>query len=80
MQIIVTDDNRATWQQRLDEAEAAMHNLRTGVQAVTVDTPDDKVTYQMANKAELERYIMDIRRALGLISQVRPSRRRVSFV
>lgn len=79
MQIVITDENRSLWEQRLSEAETALHNLRTGKAVVSVDTPDDKVQFTIANQAKLERYISDIQLALGTITSRRPRGRRVTF-
>lgn len=77
--IIETEEDRTLWTQRLSDAETAMHKLRTGTAVVAVDTPDDKVQFQMANRAELDRYIADIRKALGICTSTRPRGRRVVF-
>lgn len=82
MKIIITaEEERTLWAARLVEAETAMHKLRTGTKVVAVDMPDDKVQFQMANRHELERYITDIRTALGIVAEPkRPRGRRMLYV
>lgn len=76
---ITSEEDRALWVGRLKQAEDAMHQLRIGRSVVSVDTPDDKVQFQMTNRHELDRYIKDMRLALGLINSTRPKARGVIF-
>lgn len=65
----------ATLQLRLDEAEAALHKVTVGGQAVELRMAAGQVsravTFTPANAGELRAYIADLRRQLG-----QPTRRR----
>lgn len=51
-----------TAQQRLTEAEAALHALATGKSVAEVtDSSGEKVRYSAANASRLERYIADLK-------------------
>ena len=47
----------ATNEQKLLEAETALHNLSTGRSVVSVAKDGKTVTYSAANRGDLERYI-----------------------
>jgi hypothetical protein len=60
-----------TDQERLDEAEQARHELLTGKSAVSISSSSGKsVSYEKANLAALESYIVGLRQKLGLPSGV----------
>lgn len=55
-----------TLQQRLDEAEDALHRLMTGAQVVQFrDANGEQLSYTAANAARLRGYIADLKRQLG---------------
>ena len=63
----ITPDNRAVFETRLTEAEAAWHELQLGQTArVFVDQNGERVEYSAANSPRLRGYIYDLRLALGL--------------
>ncbi len=64
-------------QTRLAEAEAALHKLITGAQAVQVNHEGFDVTYTRSSEAALRRYIIDLKRQLG--ASLKPRARRVNF-
>ena len=50
-----------TTAERLEEAQEALHQLLTGTAAVSVtDQNGERVIYQPANRAALERYVADL--------------------
>lgn len=62
--------DKATLTARLAEAEAALHELRLGRSAVQVRTSDGKsVVYSAADAGQLQTYIGQLRRQLGLRSR-----------
>lgn len=62
----VTPENRAVFEARLTEAEAAWHEIQLGQSArVFVDQNGERVEYAMANSTKLRAYIYDLRKALG---------------
>lgn len=65
----------AILQQRLTEAEAALHRLSTGSHAEEIryaaGPASRSVRYTAANMADLRAYIADLRRQLGLSSRRR---------
>ena len=66
MMFDVTPDNRAIFETRLTQAEAAWHELQLGQSArVFVDQNGERVEYSMANSTRLRAYILDLRKALG---------------
>ena len=80
MDIIVTDDNRAMWQSRLDEAEGALHKLLVGQSATAIGYDGESVSYKPANIHQLQAYIARMRAALGLTTRgARPAARKVLF-
>ncbi|MDQ0317714.1 gpW family head-tail joining protein [Amorphus orientalis] len=51
--------------QKLDEAEAALHDLQTGrAVRVLVDHDGSRIEYQVGNKAQLSAYVSELRKAL----------------
>ena len=55
----------ATLQARLAEAEAALHRLRMGTQAVRVSDGEVTTEFTPAKIPALQSYIADLRRQLG---------------
>lgn len=56
----------ATVQERLDQAEAAYHDLVTGRMArVFVDQNGERVEYNPASSRTLAQYIQELKRQLG---------------
>jgi hypothetical protein len=56
-----------TSQQRLTEAEDALHRAKIGGQAVSISSASGKsVTFDKTNLGALESYIVSLRRELGL--------------
>jgi len=50
-----------TTAERLDEAQDALHQLLTGTLAVSVtDQNGERIIYEPANRAALERYVADL--------------------
>lgn len=65
--IVVTEENRAIWEQRLADAETAWHNLNLGNSArVFVDQNGERIEYSPANRIGLRAYILEMKAALGL--------------
>lgn len=60
-----------TLDEKLSDAENALHGLITGKRIVSISKGDRQVQYSQANIGDLRAYIDEIRSALGL-----PSRRR----
>lgn len=57
----------ATVQERLEQAEAAYHDLQTGRMArVFVDQNGERVEYNPTSAARLAMYINELKRQLGL--------------
>ena len=55
-----------TTAERLNEAQTALHELLTGTAAVSVtDQNGERVIYQPANRAALERYVADLEAQLA---------------
>lgn len=64
-----------TTQQKLDEAEAALHKLMIGRSArVIVDQNGERVEYSAANRARLQAYIDQLKTELGLKTAPGPLR------
>lgn len=63
-----------TTAERLEEAQEALHQLLTGTAAVSVtDQNGERVIYQPANRAALERYVADLTAQLaGARKPLRP--------
>jgi hypothetical protein len=55
----------ATLQARLDEAEAALHDLLTGRQIVQIGAESDRVQYTPAMVPQLRAYISELRGKLN---------------
>lgn len=72
--IVIDDWNRATWQQRLVDAETALHKLRTGTLAVELSADGETVKFTPSSEGKLMRYIGEIRAALDGKRQRSPSR------
>lgn len=54
-----------TLQQKIDEAEAALHALQTGTLArVIVDRNGERVEFSAANRSALISYLADLKRQL----------------
>jgi len=50
-----------TTQERLEEAQEALHALLTGTQAVSVhDQNGERVEYRPVSRADLQRYVADL--------------------
>lgn len=65
----------ATLQERLDEAEAAYHDLLIGKAVVELrDANGETIRYTVANRAALASYIEDLKRQLGTITVSGPMR------
>lgn len=60
-----------TLAEKLVQAENALHALRIGKAKTTVNYGDRRVTYVAADRAELERYIAELKSAIanGGVSQ-----------
>jgi hypothetical protein len=56
----------ATLQARLEEAEAAYHQLRTGARRVRVKYEGREVEYDPTNATDLAGYIAELKAQLGL--------------
>lgn len=69
----LTPEERAVLEQRLAEAEAALHSLNLGTQArVIVDQNGERVEFSGANAARLRAYIEELKIALGKKTVVGP--------
>ncbi|MEM1375883.1 MAG: gpW family head-tail joining protein [Pseudomonadota bacterium] len=80
MQITVTDENRAMWQHRLAQAEAALHDVLIGRSATALGYDGESVTYKPANLYQLRAYIAEMKKALSVSSQpVRARARSIAF-
>ncbi|MBH0113275.1 phage tail protein [Novosphingobium sp. YJ-S2-02] len=65
----------ATLQERLDEAEAAFHDLLIGKAVAEVrDANGETIRYTQTNRAALSAYIADLKRQLGTTSVSGPLR------
>jgi len=62
---MLTDEERAVLETRLAEADAALHKLRMGGQAVEVRTETESVKYAAADVGRLAAYVAMLRRQLG---------------
>lgn len=76
---ISTPEERALWAANLIVAEQALHDMYLGKSVTSVDTPDDKFTFQVVSPRGLERHILNIRLALGHIKSPRPKARGVVY-
>ena len=72
MTIIVTDENRATWEARLTEAETALHQVMVGTGVASLSYDGETVTYTRSSAAQLRAYVNELQKALGKITQSRP--------
>ena len=55
-----------TTQERLEEAQDALHQLLTGTQAVSVtDQNGEKVEYRPVSRTDLQRYVADLEAQLA---------------
>lgn len=54
-----------TTQQRLDEAETALHKLRIGAASVSLGYGDRQVTYTKAELGDLKRYVAELKAQLS---------------
>jgi hypothetical protein len=69
-----------TAQQRLTEAEAALHALALGKSVVEItDASGDKVRYGPANMSRLREYIADLKSEVAGVSRVSPPLRPVFY-
>ncbi|MEQ8829563.1 MAG: gpW family head-tail joining protein [Alphaproteobacteria bacterium] len=64
--------DKATLQKWLNDAEAALQELTTGLRPVTVAYGGNSVTYTAADETALRRRISELRMQLGLGSGRRP--------
>lgn len=65
----------ATLQERLDEAEAAYHDLAIGKSVVELrDSNNETVRYNIASISRLAAYIADLKRQLGVACSTGPMR------
>jgi ribosomal protein L1 len=65
----------ATLQERLDEAEAAYHDLVVGKKLVQFhDSNGEQVTFTAATRGALAAYIQDLQRQLGNCPDLGPMR------
>jgi hypothetical protein len=65
--------DQATLTQWLADAEQALHDLVTGVKAVTVSSSSGKsVTYTKADVGQLQAYITYLQRQLGISQSIGP--------
>ena len=79
MTIIVTDENRATWEARLTEAETALHKVMVGTGVASLAYDGETVTYTRANVARLQAYVNELQTALGKTTRSRPRARTFTF-
>lgn len=79
MTIIVTDENRAMWETRLTEAEAALHKVQIGGGVASLTYDGESVSYTRANLASLKAYVRELQTALGKMTMSRPRARGFSF-
>jgi len=56
----------AILQARLEEAEAALHQLTIGAREVSISYDGKSVSYAPADEAKLRAYILDLKSQLGL--------------
>lgn len=67
MALALTPDQIVTLTGRLNDAQAAYHNLILGIKASTVvDQNGERVTFTPANQADLAAYIDTLKNQLGL--------------
>lgn len=69
----------AVLQERLTQAEEALHKLRIGEREASVAYDGFQASYTMATMADLQAYIDDLKRQLGLPSTRRRVAPRVIF-
>ncbi len=70
--------NREIIQQRLTEAQNALHKLLTGTATVQLSYQGESVTYTTADEGKLRSYIKELEAQLGIAS-ARVRARRVVF-
>lgn len=64
----------AVLQERLTEAESALHKLILGESEVKVAHTDTDVTFRKTDEGKLRAYIMELRTQLGIATRARPLR------
>lgn len=70
----------ATLTARLEEAKAALHDLRIGKSVVRVrDANGDEITYTRANRDDLKAYIKELEDEIAGTVACRPAPMRVFF-
>ena len=61
-----------TTQERLEEAEQALHELEIGRGVVSVtDQSGEKISYAFASRVALIKYIRTLKRELGILNEPR---------
>jgi hypothetical protein len=58
-----------TLEQKIIEAEDALHELSLGRSVVTVTRDGKSLTYNAANRVDLERYLANLKSQLGTYSR-----------
>lgn len=67
----------AQWQARLDEADLALHTLRTGGQTVVVRYGEKQVNYSPASIRDLQAYVTYLQGKVDACNGVRGTARRI---
>lgn len=70
----MTDEERAALQQKLTEAEAALHERLVGHSVASAGYDGKNVTYRALSVEELRAYILELKSQLGLGRGRRPLR------
>ncbi len=68
-----------TLENRLTEAESALHTLQVGKAAVDVWDGAFRVTYQPSQRDELEKYISELKGQIAVETGGAPTRRPLTF-
>lgn len=61
-----------TLQEKIQQAELALHQLVTGTKKVTIRYENTSVTYNQANIAELRAYLADLKARAGQLRRGGP--------
>ncbi len=75
----LSEEQRALYQARLDEARAALHQLQLGQAVVNLAYNGESVSYSAANVGQLRQYIRELETTLGQRSSARARSRGVVF-
>lgn len=71
MQLSLSPEQTILYQQRLAEAQDALHQLMIGKKAVSLNYNGEAVTYGQTDEGNIRSYIRELSAALGLVCQAR---------